>query len=44
MTYASRVLSSASAATFMCNNCSAIGYHFAAARVTWLEMPFENLG
>ena len=42
--FASRVLSSASAATFMCNNCSAIGAHFAAARVMWLEMAFEKFG
>jgi len=44
MAYARRVLSSASAATFMCNNRSAIDAHFVAGRVMCFEMAIENCG
>lgn len=44
MTYANREPNSASAATFMRNNCSAIGDHFEGTRVMSLETAFENMG
>lgn len=40
--YTSRVVSSASAATFTCNNCSVIFDHFETARVMCMVMAVEN--